>query len=119
MGRAYRFLDTEVVGFSDGGALHWRIGDAEDKCTGCPTGKDEHGQPCRNAFGAPLSPVTVRSYAWLFTWPLDDTQGPAPHGPPVPCPDPAICGPPFPGDDALTPPTPDTLPKMSRGFSSR
>merc|ERR1711920_245463 len=74
------------------------------KCTGCPTGKDEHGQPCRNAFGAPLSPVTVRSYAWLFTWPLDDTQGPAPHGPPVPCPDPSICGPPFPDGSALKAP---------------
>lgn len=35
---AYRFFDSEVVGFSDGGALHWRVGDVGGKCGGCPPG---------------------------------------------------------------------------------
>lgn len=35
---AYRFFDQEVVGFSDGGALHWRVGDVGGKCGGCPPG---------------------------------------------------------------------------------
>lgn len=35
---AYRFFDSEVVGFSNGGALHWRVGDVGGKCGGCPPG---------------------------------------------------------------------------------
>jgi hypothetical protein len=35
---AYRFFDQEVVGFADGGALHWRNGDVGGKCGGCPPG---------------------------------------------------------------------------------
>eukprot|EP00929_Paragymnodinium_shiwhaense_P064837 TRINITY_DN32536_c0_g1_i1.p1 TRINITY_DN32536_c0_g1~~TRINITY_DN32536_c0_g1_i1.p1 ORF type:complete len:201 (+),score=8.22 TRINITY_DN32536_c0_g1_i1:32-604(+) len=100
---AYRFFDQEVVGFQDGGALHWRVGDDEAKCTGCPTGKDEHGQPCKAAFGEP-SPVAVRSYAWLYTWPLDDSKGPAPSQEPIQCPNPTVCGPKFPNPHALKPP---------------
>lgn len=37
---AYRFFDQEVVGFTDGGALHWRVGDVGDKCSGCPPGAE-------------------------------------------------------------------------------
>ena len=31
-----RFFDQEVVGFSDGGHLDWRVGDVGGKCNGCP-----------------------------------------------------------------------------------
>lgn len=103
---AYRFFDNEVVGFRDGGALHWRVGDAGGKCLACPTGKDPSGNPCGAAYGEP-NPVTVKSYAWMYTWPLDESQGPAPSQEPIQCPDPAVCGPHFPNPHALESPTPD------------
>merc|ERR1712054_47280 len=92
---AYKFFDNEVVGFKDGGALHWRVGDDSSKCTGCPDGVYAGGVQCRPAFGEP-GPVMVRSYAWLYTWPLDETRGPAPSQEPIQCTHPAKCGPHFP-----------------------
>jgi len=103
---AYRFFDNEVVGFRDGGALNWRVGDDAGKCLGCPTGKDQHGNPCPGAYGEP-SPVTVRSYAWIYSWPLDDSHGPAPSQEPIQCPDPSVCGPHFPNHNAIQHPNPD------------
>jgi hypothetical protein len=52
---AYRFFDQEVVGFSNGGALHWRIGDVPDKPVGCPPGQ----KGCSAKF---VFPTAVRSY---------------------------------------------------------
>ena len=63
---AYRFFDSEVVGFSDGGALRWRIGDVGSKCNGCPESPDpKTGKPCAPT-GLPLSEVAVRAYAWVY-----------------------------------------------------
>lgn len=107
---AYRFFDDEVVGFRNGGRLQWRVGDVGGKCGGCPTGL-WNGQPCQPT-GEPLSPVAVRSYAWIYTWPLDATMGPAPSSPPVPCQDPAICGPAFPTPDSPRPPLRDVAPEV-------
>ena len=101
---AYRFFDQEVVGFKDGGALHWRVGDDAGKCLGCPTGTDSQGKPCQGAYGEP-SPVTVKSYAWVYTWPIDPTQGPAPSQEAVQCPD-GEC-PHFPNPHALQQPLDD------------
>lgn len=95
---AYRFFDTEIVGFRDGGALHWRIGDVADKCTGCPIGEDAQGNPCKSKN---TNPVTVKSYAWLYTWPLDESKGNAPSQEPIQCTDPSHCGPRFPFGAAL------------------
>merc|ERR1712232_693276 len=67
-------------------------------------GKDASGNPCAAAFGEP-SPVTVRSYAWIYTWPLDESQPPAPSQEPVQCPDPSFCGPHFPNPHALQHPS--------------
>ena len=84
---AYRFFDQEVVGFSDGGALHWRNGDVGGKCGGCPPGT----KGCQPN-SAPVSPTAVRSYAWVYTWPLDPSEPPAPNAPPIKCPNATICG---------------------------
>ena len=75
---AYRFFDQEVVGFSDGGALHWRVGDSPNKCGGCPPGTN--GSDCEATF---VFPVVVRSYAWVYTWPLAKGAPPAPNAPPI------------------------------------
>jgi len=88
---AYRFFDKEVVGFSNGGSLKWRVGDTPGKC-GDNTTKTPMGHP---------SPVAVRSYAWVYTWPLDPNKSPAPNDPPISCPDPVICGPPVPSIDSI------------------
>ena len=85
---AYRFFDQEVVGFSDGGALHWRNGDVGSKCGGCPP-----GTPNCAPTSEPVSPTAVRTYAWVYTWPLDpQAHGPAPNAPPIACPNASICG---------------------------
>jgi hypothetical protein len=73
---AYRFFDQEVVGFQDGGALQWRVGDVADKPAGCPPGT----KGCAATF---VKPVAVRSYAWLYTWPLEEGAAPAPNAPPI------------------------------------
>eukprot|EP01052_Picozoa_sp_SAG31_P008280 SAG31_NODE_415_length_15951_cov_13.530848_10_plen_529_part_00 len=73
---AYRFFDQEVVGFSDGGALHWRVGDVAGKCSGCPSGTAN----CQAPF---VFPVAVRSYAWVYTWPLAAGTPAAPNAPPL------------------------------------
>lgn len=88
---AYRFFDAEVVGFSDGGGLRWRVGDVGGKCSGCPTGTDSDGKRCAPT-GHPLSAVAVRAYAWVYTWPLDDAAPPAPNFPPIACPNATVCG---------------------------
>ena len=56
---AYRFFDNEVVGFSDGGRLVWRVGDQTSKC---------HTTGTASPIGSP-SAVRITSYAWLYTWP--------------------------------------------------
>ena len=44
--------------------------------------------------GQPLSPTAVRTYAWVYTWPLDDSAPPTPNlSPPIACPNATICGP--------------------------
>lgn len=88
---AYRFFDKEVVGFSNGGSLKWRVGDAGGKCNDNTT-KTPLGHP---------RPVAVRSYAWVYTWPLDPTKPSAPNDPPIMCPNPSICGPPVPLIDSI------------------
>jgi hypothetical protein len=75
---AYRFFDQEVVGFSDGGKLEWRVGDVGDKCGGCPPGT----KGCKTAYGT-AAPVAVRTYAWLYTWPLNPNDPPAPNNAPI------------------------------------
>ena len=87
---AYRFFDQEVVGFRDGGALHWRVGDVGGKCGGCPPGT-KNCQPTSD----PVSPTAVRTYAWVYTWPLDPSDGPGKNlSPAISCPNATICGPP-------------------------
>jgi len=73
---AYRFFDQEVVGFADGGSLEWRVGDVGDKPNGCPPGT-------KGCVANNVAPVAVRSYAWVYTWPLDPSQPPAPNSPPI------------------------------------
>ena len=55
---ADRFFDQEVVGFQNGGALHWRNGDVPDKPVGCPPGTTG----CSAKF---VFPTAVRSYVSL------------------------------------------------------
>ena len=56
---AYRFLDAEVMGVSDGGRLVWRVGDTDGKCFETTT---------NNPIGTP-SAVAVKSAVWLYAWP--------------------------------------------------
>lgn len=85
---AYRFFDQEVVGFSDGGKLLWRNGDVGTKPFGCPPGT----QGCKPT-SEPVSSTAVRSYAWVYTWPLDASAPPSPPlSPPISCPDASVCG---------------------------
>ena len=51
------------------------------------------------------SPVAVRSYAWIYTWPLDQAQGPAPSQKPIQCP--SGQSPHFPNPHALQQPQHD------------
>ena len=82
------FFDREVVGFQDGGALHWRNGDVGGKPFGCPPGT----AGCKPT-SEPLSPTALRSYAWVYTWPLAPSAPPSPPlSPPIKCPEPAVCG---------------------------
>lgn len=69
---AYRFFDREVAGFTDGGALKWRAGEATGKCLN--PGSDSIYWN---------SPVAVRSYAWVYVWPLEDGTKPHPNDPPL------------------------------------
>lgn len=85
---AYRFFDQEVVGFTDGGALHWRNGDVGGKPYGCPPGT----KGCKPT-SEPVSPTAVRTYAWVYTWPLDPSSPHAPNAPPIACPNATVCGP--------------------------
>ena len=57
---AYRFMDREVISFEDGGTLQWRNSDFEPKCYALST----PGREIQN-----VSPVMVRSYAWVYEWP--------------------------------------------------
>lgn len=65
---AYRYHDAEVLGFSDGGRLLWRIGDQTGKC-----GANGTDSP----IGTP-SAVTLTSYAWVYTWPNGQPVQPLP-----------------------------------------
>ena len=65
---AYRFLDAEVMGVSDGGRLVWRVGDTGGKCFESTTG---------NPIGAP-SAVAVKSAVWLYAWPNGGAVEPLP-----------------------------------------
>lgn len=69
---AYRFFNQEAVGFRDGGRLDWRVGDVNGKCNYLQG----------SALGNPRA-VLARSYLWVYTWPLNDSQPPAPNCPPI------------------------------------
>jgi len=60
---AYRFLDREVISFEDGGTVQWRNSDFEPKCYALTT----PGKEIQN-----VSPVLVRSYAWVYEWPKQE-----------------------------------------------
>lgn len=66
---AYRFMDAEVMGVEDGGRLVWRVGDTGGKCFESTT-TDPIGTP---------SAVAVKSYVWLYQWPV----GPVEPLPPI------------------------------------
>ena len=70
---AYRFLDAEVMGVSDGGRLVWRVGDTGGKCFESTT---------TNPIGTP-SAVAVKSATWLYAWPNGGAVEPLP---PIPQP---------------------------------
>ena len=63
----YRFLEDEVVALEDGGALVWRNNDPMPnrtaKCRAIPF----KGKPSASAH-----PVAVRSYVWVYQWPVGD-----------------------------------------------
>jgi len=65
---AYRFLDAEVMGVSDGGRLVWRVGDTGGKCFENTTS---------NPIGKP-SAVAVKSATWIYQWPNGGSVEPLP-----------------------------------------
>lgn len=69
---AYRFFDEEIVGFTSGGRLLWRVGDQTTKC-----GANSTDGP----IGTPSS-VTVTSHTWLYVWPNGGPVTPLPPLPP-------------------------------------
>lgn len=79
---AYRFFDDEVLGFVDGGALQWRVGDVAGKCT---DGSSTH------PIGKPAA-VNLASHVWAYVWPNGRPIPP----PPPPSPPPSPPSPPSP-----------------------
>lgn len=55
---AYRNHDRDLLIFTDGGSLQWRVGDVEGKCNDEGT-----ADPINNP-----QPATVTSYAFVYTW---------------------------------------------------
>mmetsp|Transcript_96100 Transcript_96100/g.311787 ORF Transcript_96100/g.311787 Transcript_96100/m.311787 type:complete len:423 (-) Transcript_96100:49-1317(-) len=100
---AYRFFDDEVLGFQDGGWLQWHVGDARSSTCASSHDVDTSGYLREPANSTSAAAVAVRSYVWVYTWPLDAERPPAPNSPPIPCEQPLVCGPPTPEADALEP----------------
>lgn len=116
---AYRFFDQEVVGdpahaptplppqpppqvlvragFSDGGALHWRVGDVGGKPFGCPPGTKGCGEPPAS-LGCHVVALSCRRTSRTRPLPLLSLHHIYPHSPPLtlpaPCPPPAHDRPP-------------------------
>jgi len=69
---AYRVHAADPLVFADGGRLVWQVGgEAGGGKTKCgmplPTGSSQ--EVLRPGVGRDLSPVTVMSYGWVYTWP--------------------------------------------------
>ena len=74
---AYRFFDQEVVGFSDGGSLEWRVGDEAPKGTKNGTAGEFPIGTCQSAadLAKGCAGATVHSYAWVYRWALGGQGG--------------------------------------------
>jgi len=74
---AYRFFDQEVVGFSDGGSLEWRVGDEAPKGTKNGTTGEFPIGTCQSAadLAKGCTGATVHSYAWVYRWALGGEGG--------------------------------------------
>jgi hypothetical protein len=59
----YRFTDSEIIAFEDGGSLVWRNSDPG------PSPKCRCEEPAHKPKAG--APVMLRTYVWVYQWPAD------------------------------------------------